>query len=63
MSRAQRVIADAVAAVIAAAIDEYPDAPSDAQARHALRALTRAGWYVGPIPPAPPVNLIKELAR
>lgn len=51
MSRAQAVIADAVAAVIAAAIDEDRAAPSLVQARRAVRALARDGWHVSPIPP------------
>lgn len=50
-TRAHQVIADAVAAVITAAIEEHRNAPADVQARHAVRALQRDGWHITPTPP------------
>lgn len=65
MSRPERPIADACAAVIAAAIEdavtEYPNATPATQARHAVRALAAQGWHITAVPP-PPVAVLAERA-
>lgn len=68
----QRQIADACAAVIAAAIEEvvaeHPDASPAAQARRVVRQLRSEGWHItaapcarlsadhAPAPATPPIN-------
>ncbi|ALF00189.1 hypothetical protein [Streptomyces sp. SPB78] len=56
MSAPVQPIADACAAVIAAAIEDavadYPNATPATQARHAVRALAAEGWHFTTEPPA-----------
>jgi hypothetical protein len=53
--RERRQICDAVAAVIAAAIEdvlaEHPEATPEAQARKAVRVLRALGWHITAAPP------------
>jgi hypothetical protein len=52
--RERRQICDAVAAVIAAAIEdvlaEHPEATPEAQARKAVRVLRALGWHITAAP-------------
>ncbi|MFE0533803.1 hypothetical protein ACFW20_07115 [Streptomyces nigra] len=52
--RERRQICDAVAAVIAGAIEdilaEHPDATPEAQARKAVRVLRALGWHITAAP-------------
>ncbi|MFG2458125.1 hypothetical protein ACGFWE_13790 [Streptomyces sp. NPDC048523] len=52
--RERRQICDAVAAVIAGAIEdmlaEHPDASPEAQARKAVRVLRALGWHITAAP-------------
>jgi hypothetical protein len=54
MTPADRVIADAIAAVIAAAVTDHvagstPD-QADAAGHAAVRELRRLGWHITPLP-------------